>query len=82
VADLVRNSFTRQRSLATLDNRPILEILKHGIASAPPGRTMKWAFGAAHEAIDSDAHNPVPGTHRGRGTLRRHRAARVRDQRR
>jgi hypothetical protein len=23
----------------------------------PPGRTIQWVLGAAHEAIDSDAHN-------------------------
>jgi hypothetical protein len=41
---------------ATLDIMPILEILKQGIASLPPGRTMKWALGAAHDAVDWDAH--------------------------
>jgi hypothetical protein len=41
---------------ATLDIMPILEILKRGIASVPPGRTMKWALGAAHDAVDWDAH--------------------------
>jgi hypothetical protein len=42
---------------ATLDIKPILEILKQGIASVPPGRTMQWALGEAHNAVDSDAHN-------------------------
>jgi hypothetical protein len=56
VAHLVRDSFTRQGSPATLDFKPILEILKQGIASVPPGRTMKWAFGAAHDTSDWDAH--------------------------
>jgi hypothetical protein len=42
---------------ATLDIKPILEILKQGIASVPPGRTMQWVLGAARDAIDSDAHN-------------------------
>jgi hypothetical protein len=42
---------------STLDIKPILEILKQGIASVPPGRTMQWVLGAAHDAIDSDAHN-------------------------
>jgi hypothetical protein len=41
---------------ATLDIMPILEILKQGTASLPPGRTMKWAVGAAHDAVDWDAH--------------------------
>src|SRR5215203_5042030 len=40
---------------ATLDIKPILEILKKGIASVPPGRTMRWAFGAAHNTSDWDA---------------------------
>ena len=42
---------------ATLDIKPILEILKQGIASVPPGRTMQWALGAPHNAVDSDADN-------------------------
>ena len=42
---------------SALDIKPILEILKQGIASLPPGRTMQWVLGAAHDAIDSDAHN-------------------------
>jgi hypothetical protein len=41
---------------STLDIKPILEILKKGIASVPPGRTMKWALGAAHNSSDWDAH--------------------------
>jgi hypothetical protein len=41
---------------STLDIKPILEILKQGIASVPPGRTMRWALGAAHSASDWDAH--------------------------
>ena len=41
---------------ATLDIEPILEILKQGIASVPPGRTMQWVLGAAHNALDWDAH--------------------------
>jgi hypothetical protein len=41
---------------ATLDIKPILEILKQGIASLAPGRTMQWALGAAHNASDWDAH--------------------------
>src|SRR5215203_6453455 len=40
---------------ATLDIKPILEILKQGIALLPPGRTMRWAFGAAHNTSDWDA---------------------------
>jgi len=40
---------------STLDIKPILEILKKGIASVPPGRTMKWALGAAHNSSDWDA---------------------------
>jgi hypothetical protein len=42
---------------STLDIKPILEILKKGIASLPPGRTMQWALGAAHNAVDWDAHD-------------------------
>jgi hypothetical protein len=42
---------------ATLDIKPILEILKQGIASVPPGRTMQWVLGTPHNAVDSDAHN-------------------------
>ena len=41
---------------ATLDIKPILEILKQGIASVPPGRTMQWALGALHNAGDWDAY--------------------------
>ena len=37
---------------STLDIKPILEILKQGIASLPPGRTMKWALGEAHDKGD------------------------------
>ena len=36
---------------STLDIEPILEILKKGIASLPPGRTMHWALGAPHNAV-------------------------------
>ena len=42
--------------LATLNIKPILEILKQGIASLAPGRTMQWALGAAHDTSDWDAH--------------------------
>jgi hypothetical protein len=41
---------------STLDIKPILEILKQGIASLPPGRTMQWALGEAHNSGDWDAH--------------------------
>ena len=41
---------------STLDIKPILEILKQGIASLPPGRTMQWALGAVHNSDDRDAH--------------------------
>jgi hypothetical protein len=40
---------------ATLDIKPILEILKKGIASLPPGRTMQWTLGAAQNTSDWDA---------------------------
>jgi hypothetical protein len=40
-----------------VDIKPIFEILKQGIASLPPGRTMQWALGAAHNSSDWDAHN-------------------------
>jgi hypothetical protein len=39
---------------ATLDIKPILEILKKGIASVPPGRRMQWTLGAAQNASDWD----------------------------
>ena len=38
-----------------LDIKPILENLKQGIASLPPGRTMQWALGAVHNTSDWDA---------------------------
>ena len=41
---------------STLDIKPILKILKQGIASLPPGRTMQRALGAAHNTSDWDAH--------------------------
>jgi hypothetical protein len=41
---------------STLDVKPVLEILKQGIASLPPGRTMQWALGAPHNASDWDPH--------------------------
>jgi hypothetical protein len=41
---------------ATLDIKPILEILRKGIASVPPGRTMQWTLGAAQNASDWDGH--------------------------
>ena len=56
MAHLVRDSFTRQGSPATLDVKPILEILKQGIASVPSGRTMQWALGGPHNASDWDGH--------------------------
>jgi hypothetical protein len=43
---------------STLDIKPILENLKQGIASLPPGRTMQWALGAPHNAVDWDANKP------------------------
>jgi hypothetical protein len=42
---------------STLDVKPILEILKQGIASVPPGRTMQWVLGAAQNTSDWDGHN-------------------------
>jgi hypothetical protein len=44
---------------STLDIKPILEILKQGIASLAPGRTMQWALGAAHDTSDWDAHKAL-----------------------
>jgi hypothetical protein len=41
---------------AMLDVKPILEIVKQGIASVPPGRTMQWALGEAHNTSDWDGH--------------------------
>jgi hypothetical protein len=42
---------------STLDIKPILEILKQGITSLPPGRTMQWALDAAHNTNGWDAPN-------------------------
>ena len=39
---------------ATPDIKPILEILKQGITSVPPGRTMQWTLGAAQNTSDWD----------------------------
>jgi hypothetical protein len=56
---------------STVDIKPILEILKQGITSVPPGgRTMKWTLGAVHYTTDWDAHKT--GTDRGRRTFRCH----------
>jgi hypothetical protein len=41
---------------ATPDIKPILEILKQGITSLPPGRTMQWTLGAAQNTSDWDGH--------------------------
>ena len=40
---------------STLDIKPILQILKQGITSLPPGRTMQWALGPAHNTNGWDA---------------------------
>ena len=40
---------------STLDIKPILEILRQGITSLPPGRTMQWGLGAAHNPSEWDA---------------------------
>jgi hypothetical protein len=40
-----------------VDIKPILEILKQGIASVPPGRTMKWALGEVRDIGDWHSHN-------------------------
>jgi hypothetical protein len=47
---------------STLDIEPILQILKQGLTSLPPGRTMQWALGqralgAAHGTNGWDAPN-------------------------
>jgi hypothetical protein len=42
---------------STLDIEPILQILKQGLTSLPPGRTMQWALGAAHNTNGWDAPN-------------------------
>jgi hypothetical protein len=64
---------------STLDIKPILEILKQGIASLAPGRTMHWALGAAHNASDWDAHKAYRVRIEAEGPFG---AIRVRDQRR
>jgi hypothetical protein len=38
--------------------KPILAILKQGIASLPPGRTMQWVLGAADSRVNLDADIP------------------------
>ncbi|MGH3337770.1 MAG: hypothetical protein ACRDPL_02920 [Propionibacteriaceae bacterium] len=38
---------------STLDIKPILEILRKGITSVPPGRRMQWALGAAQSDWDA-----------------------------
>jgi hypothetical protein len=67
---------------ATLDIKPILEILRENIASVPAGRTMQWTFGCGAEHKRLGRAQGVPGTDRGRGTFRPCRAVRVRAQRR
>jgi hypothetical protein len=42
---------------ARVDIKPILEILKQGIASVPPDRTLKWALGEVHDIGDWHPHN-------------------------
>jgi hypothetical protein len=41
---------------STLDIKPILQILKQGITSLPPGRTMQWALGPARNTNGWDPH--------------------------
>ena len=67
---------------STLDIKPILEILKQGIASlaAWSHDAMGFGCGAQHKRLGRT--QGLSGTDRGRRTFRRHRAARVRDQRR
>ena len=40
---------------ATQAIKPILAILKQGIASLPPGRTMRWVLGGADNRVNLDA---------------------------
>jgi hypothetical protein len=47
---------------STLDTKPILEILKQGIASLAPGRTKQWALGAPHNGKRLGCPHRVPGT--------------------
>jgi hypothetical protein len=42
---------------ATLNTKPILEVLEQGLAAMAPGRTMEWVLGAGHDTVDWDAHN-------------------------
>ena len=67
---------------STLDIKPILEILKQGITSlaAWSHDAMGFGCGAQHQRLGRT--QGLPGTDRRRRTFRRHRAARVRDQRR
>jgi hypothetical protein len=37
-----------------LDIAPVLEILRQGVASLPPGRTMRWVLGVPQHAADWD----------------------------
>jgi hypothetical protein len=66
---------------ATLDIKPILEILKkrHRIRAAWPHDAVDFGCGA--EPKRPGGAQGLPGTDRGGRTFRRHRAARVRDQR-
>jgi hypothetical protein len=60
---------------STLDIKPILEILKQGIASLAPGRTMQWALGAADNTSDWDGQTAYRVRIEAEGPFRRHRAA-------
>jgi hypothetical protein len=42
---------------STPDIKPILEILKQGIASVAPGRTTQWTLGAAQNPSDREGHH-------------------------
>jgi hypothetical protein len=67
---------------STLDIKPILEILKQGhrLRAAWPHDALGFGYTSQHNRLRRAQR--VPSTHRGRRTLRPHRAARVRDQRR
>jgi hypothetical protein len=42
---------------ALQDIEPILEMLRQGLGTMAPGRTMEWGLGTAHNTVDWDADN-------------------------
>ena len=65
-----------------LEIKPILEILRQGIASLTPGRTMQWALAVAHNTGDWDAQKAYRVRIEAEGPFGTIEPARVCDQRR